>query len=127
MPVIHDLICSACGAISVDAVSTLIDTSCIDCRRGRYEIYYGNWNRRNAVPLNDKDSVTLYKHPGTGKVVYPGRADVPMPERYRNAGYERVQLRSLRDIDRFSQQHNVVNEAAHYNSGNGYDYESGRR
>lgn len=124
MAVLHDLICSRCSAISVDAVSTLIDSECIDCHAGRYEIYYGNWGKRNAAALDARDSVSVYRHPKTKKIVYPGRNDVAMPERYRAQGYERVTMRSLRDIDKFSREHGVVNEAAHYNSGNAYDSES---
>ena len=127
MPVIHDLICSACDYVMLDASSEHIGAQCI-CG-GVYEIYYANWYKRNAVPLHPKDSVTVYQHPRTGKVLYPGRNDVPMPERYRAQGYERLHLRSLHEIDHFSRQHGVVNEAAHYDPGSGraYDDEPGRR
>ena len=127
MPVIHDLICSHCEDVVLDVLSTAIGTKCPDCKRGVYEIYYGNWYKRNAAALDQESKVTVYKHPETGKVIYPGRNDAPMPERYRSAGYERVEMRSLREIDRFSKEHGVVNEAAHYDSGNAYDSERGRR
>jgi len=127
MPVIHDLICDACGEVYIDVMSTSIGSECIHCKQGALEIYYGNWGKRNAAALDQESKVTVYKHPETGKVIYPGRNDAPMPERYQSAGYERVEMRSMREIDRFSKKHGVVNEAAHYNRGNAYDTERGRR
>ena len=65
--------------------------------------------------------------PGPKKIIYPGRNDAEMPERYRVQGYERIELKSLSEVDRFSKKHGLVNEAAHYNRGNSYDHERGRR
>lgn len=130
MAVIHDLICDRCGEILDDVPSTVIGSKCAYCMKGRMEIYYGNWGRREkATPLDAKDATVVYEHPVTGKVVYPARNDIPMPERYRAAGFERVEMRTLNAIDRFSEKHGLVNEAAHYDRGSGrsYDTERGRR
>lgn len=127
MSVIHDLICNECGAIVLDIPSTLIGGKCAECFRGVMEIYYGNWGKRHATPLSPKDATVVYKHPRTGKVIYPGRNDQPMPERYRTQGFERVEMRSLRQIDHFSEEHGVVNEAANYDRGSGRSYDEGRR
>lgn len=126
MPVIHDLICDKCGDIVLDALSTAIGSKCI-CRKGRMEIYYGNWGKRNATPVSAKEAAVVYKHPKTGKVIYPGRNDQPMPARYQAQGYERVEMRSLRQLEQFSEKNNVRSEAAWYDRGSGRGFEDGSR
>lgn len=125
--VIHDMICGACDEISLDRPYSDKGTLC-RCG-GVLEVYYGGRSAQNAARISGPDTLALWKHPATGKVLYPGRNDVPMPERYRQQGYERIELRSLREIDSFSRRHNLVNEAAHYDRGSGrsYDDEPGRR
>jgi hypothetical protein len=78
----------------------------------------------NLSPLGmHKSEVTVvYENPATGKVCYPGRADVPMPERYARQGFEKRELRTLREVDRFSKFHGVTNERAHFDrNGKGLD------
>jgi len=79
---------------------------------------YGNISPR---PMSASESTVVWENPATGKVSYPGRNDAPMPERYARRGYERRELRTLREVDAFSAAHGVVNEKAHFNSGNGLD------
>lgn len=123
MPVIKDLICSRdeCDHVVADQLSTEVGKKCPRCKRGTLVTYFGTRTSRNATPINSKDRVVVWQDPKTGKVSYPGRNDVPMPERYRQRGYVRVEMGSLKEIDRFSKQQGVVNERAHYNSGNGID------
>lgn len=54
-----------------------------------------------------------------GKVQYPGNADVPVPERLRKRGYERVEI-SPSQMKSFERQHGVASERRHFNKGNGF-------
>ena len=71
MPVIHDLICDACGEVYIDVMSTSIGSECIHCKQGALEIYYGNWGKRNAAALDQESKVTVYKHPETARSSTP--------------------------------------------------------
>jgi len=103
-------------------------TVCLECG---HEIEFGQFPfcphqevHGNLSPLgmHHSEVTVVYEHPGTGKIRYPGRADKPMPERYAKQGYVKRELRTLREVDRFSKQHNVVNERAHFDSnGKGMD------
>jgi len=57
------------------------------------------------------------KCPEDRRVRYPGSHACRVP-----AGYERVYLRSLADVDRFERVHKVVNERMHFDrNGRGLD------
>lgn len=126
MSVHHDMQCDNCGSVVYDLPLSIEGTKCT-CG-GTMEIFW-NAPRRNAIAFDLKDAVVVYEHPETGKIVWPGRNDRPMPERYRLQGYARKEMRSLHEVDQFSKKHNVVNEAAHYDRGSGrsYDTEPGRQ
>ena len=72
----------------------------------------------SPLGMHASERTVVYEHPGTGQIRYPGRADAPLPERYRQQGFVKRELRTLRDVDTFSKQHHVVNERAHCD-GNG--------
>lgn len=73
-------------------------------------------------PIDPSEAAVVYHHPGTDKIRWPGRADVPIPERYRRQGYERREFRSLRELDQFSKARGVIHEKSHFNSnGRGMD------
>jgi len=118
--VVHDMICDRCGEIVYDLPLSKEGAKCV-CL-GRMEIYW-HQRPRNAVAFSAEETTVVYEHPVTGEVRYPARNDQPMPERYRQQGFEQRELRSLREVDRFSKEHGMINERAHYNSGNGYDQE----
>lgn len=61
----------------------------------------------------------MFENPKTGKVSYPGRNDVPLPKRLADAGFERKEMRSLRQVENFEKEHKVLNQAMHYDSGSG--------
>jgi len=67
---------------------------------------------RNAA-WGDKDAVVVFRKPD-GTISYPGRNDAPTPK-----GCERVEMKSLREVQRFERENGVRCEAMHYNSGNG--------
>ena len=116
---LHDFMCNLCGWIVVDMDIRNEHMGCV-CGQGQLEIYY-HARTRSAIAIGPQDATVVYEHPVTKHVVYPGRNDQPMPERYRVSGYQRKEMRTLREIDRFSETHGLVNERANYNSGNGYD------
>ena len=124
MAAYHDFQCDSCGEIFLD-MPVRVDQSKCPCGPGRLEIFWNAPTSRNATPISTGDACVVYQHPLTGKVIWPGRNDEPMPARYQARGFERREMRSLGEIDKFSQSQGVVNERAHYNSGNGYD--EGRR
>lgn len=77
---------------------------------------------RHVPVAHEKERAVVWRDPRTGTVAYPARNDSPMPQRYREAGYERHELGTLRELDRFERANNVVNEKGHYDSnGRGYD------
>lgn len=67
---------------------------------------------RNAE-WSDRDAVVVFKYPD-GRISYPGRNDKETP---RNA--ERVVMRSLREVERFSRDHGVTAHIAGYDQGSG--------
>lgn len=115
----HDMQCGSCGSLFY-GVPVSSDSPCV-CG-GRLDIFW-NARPRNARPLGPEETTMVWEHPATGQVVYPGRNDAVMPERYRVAGYRRRELTSLREVDRFSDAHRVVNERAHYDSGSGRGFD----
>ncbi len=65
----------------------------------------------------------VYQHPLTGKTVYPPRNDEAMPSIYANAGYERKELSTLREVEKLEKQDGVQSEVAWYDKGSGHaDY-----
>lgn len=82
------------------------------------------WWKRPCGPAqwDDNTSVLVLVNndpncPADVKVRYPGRHDAKVP-----AGYERVYLRSLKDVDKFEREHKVMNHRMHYdNNGRAID------
>lgn len=71
---------------------------------------------RHIPAAHAKERAVVWRHPQTGEVAYPGRNDIPMPVHYQARGFERHELPTLRDLDRFQSRQGVVNEKAHYDS-----------
>lgn len=84
---------------------------CPHCHAALEQVWWKRTVSRNAQ-WDDNTSVMVFKDAATGKVRYPGRHDAKMP-----AGYERVYLRSLREVESFEKQHNVRSEMAWYDKG----------
>lgn len=99
--------------------------NCPDCGQ---ELKIGSWpfcgplghgtpqGNLSPRPVHDSEAAMVYLHPETGQVRYPGRADRPMPERYRQQGFEERRLRTLRELDGFCKSRGLVNHKAHYDS-----------
>lgn len=93
---------------------------CGSCRRpaGR-----GDFIHSRPASVCEKERSVVWQHPGTGEVRYPGRNDVPMPKLYEQQGFARREFTSLRELESFSKQKGVVNEAVHYDRGSGRGFE----
>lgn len=80
---------------------------------------HGRPHGKQGGVVHPQERSVVYRHPGTGKVAYAPRNDVPMPDRYRRWGYVREELPTLRDVERFEKQENVRSEVAWMDSGTG--------
>src|SRR5512146_1364783 len=116
MPRMLDYRCASCGHEVLDKFFMEVPDvyPCPQCGAAMDRAWYVLRGQR--APWSDADSVVVFRDKDGG-LRYPGRNDVPTP-----AGYERVVMRSLREVDKFERQHNVVNEAMHYDrNGRGMD------
>lgn len=86
---------------------------------GVLEIQY-NLRKQDASVHSTEKAVVFY-HPKHG-FRYPGRNDTPMPKEYKKSGFERLELTSLRDLQRLEKQAGVVNERVHFDRGSGRDF-----
>jgi hypothetical protein len=73
--------------------------------------------RRERTQWDEREAVVVFKD-ANGKVRYPGRNDAPTPK-----GYERVVMRSDREVSRFEREHKVLNEARHFDRGSGRGFD----
>lgn len=80
------------------------------------------WGTRHAPSMHSSEVATVWEHPGTKQVRYPDRNDRPMPTRYRQQGFERRELKTLREVERFERERGVQSEAAWFNRGSGRSF-----
>ena len=121
--VIHDLNCLKCNRVIRNHVfpsaASLDDPRQMTCEcGGRFEIQYNvSYGRQFSGGWNGlkKDQITVYEGPN-GEVSYPGRADVPMPERLAKRGFVRRELQPC-EVSSFEKKNGVVCESLHWNSG----------
>jgi len=120
MAVLQDFECPACGRKEYDVYCTggIHFKNCL-CG-ARMDIL---WQRHSQdwIGIHPRERAVVWYNPQTGRHSTPGRNDVPMPERYRKAGYERREFETLRDLDKYCKANKLVNEKANYNSGRSYD------
>lgn len=116
----HDLVCDKCGSIRLDFSSTSFDSLTHELCGGTFEILWTASHPRDAVASATERTV-VWENPLTGEVRYPGRNDAPIPARYRDQGYVRRELSSLREVEKFEKSHGVRNQAAWYDRGSGRD------
>ena len=117
MAVLVDVICSQCNERVLDKWSTMIGTK---------HTCGGEWERwwtltRGLDPgTHPSDKVVVYQSlKEGGHIQYAMANNIPVPERLRQRGYERVEL-NVRDLASFEKKHHVANERRHYNRGNGF-------
>ncbi len=97
------------------------------CKNCGYNYREGEWpwcphgrpHGRQGGAVHTSERAVVYRHAGTGNVVYPPRNDQPMHPMYANSGYERVELPSLRDVERLEKQDNVRSDIAWFDRGTG--------
>lgn len=115
---VHDLECTNAGCAHVELNAIVKNghiTRCPRCRHRRtitYPMHSGSYARTAAVHSSERAVVWMNR--ATGSVATPPVNNAPMPARYRDNGYERVEFDSLQSLDRFCKSRNLVNEAAHY-------------
>jgi len=104
----HDFECSHCGDIFEDMPLYVENTQC-PCG-GTFEIH---WSRPSQnAQVHAKERSVVWRNPATGEIAYPPRNDVAMPERYRQRGFERHELPSLKSVEHFEKTQHVRNEKA---------------
>lgn len=64
------------------------------------------------------ERAVIFRNPETGEIRTPARNDADMPESYRQAGFERVEV-SNHQIRRELEREGHVMEAAYYDNGSG--------
>ena len=107
--IFHDLCCSTCGLTLIDFPLPFYSDSIVHALcGGPVEIVFTSPRRRGNAQWGSRDGVVVFRD-ANGKINYPGRNDVPTP-----AGHERVEIRSLADMHRFERDHDVTNEAMHF-------------
>ncbi len=104
-------------------------TPCPEPDCGLY-LEVGDWpwcphesTRKVPYQVHPNERVVVFENPATGEIRYPGRNDVPVPERYAKQGFVRKELPTLRAVEQFEREHGVRNDKMHYNEGNSLDQE----
>src|SRR4029077_13082497 len=82
------------------------DKYCARCGLPHYE--------RHAQVHSSERSV-IYYNPATGEHRTPPRADMPLPEVYKQQGYERKEILSM---IQYEKETGIVHESSNYQSGN---------
>ena len=112
-----DFVCSACGT-RVWAIASVDETRTCACGHEMSQDWLprikhdAQWDDNTSVLVLVNDDPSC---PADVRTRYPGRHDCRVP-----AGYRRVYLRSLQEVNRFERDHKVANHVMHYDS-NGRD------
>ena len=122
MAVLIDVICSRCNEVQIDVWSTILDTKHSYCD-GTWERYWTITDHMPPASHPSERSIVYISAKEGGRVQYPGRNDVPVPDRLKRRGYERVEM-SPRELRQFEKSHHVVNERMHFDR-NGRGMEDG--
>lgn len=112
MPKFLDLECP-CGAEVTDLFVMRVPSHLIhwECGKEMETVY--KVRKKPNVQWSDKDAVLIFKKPD-GSYSYPGRNDKATP-----TGYERIYLRSLREVEAHEKKANVRSEVAWFDKGTG--------
>jgi len=110
--VIHDFICMKCDTVLKNMPDRYDHSKHKGC--GGELVIFWNTSVRRPAALPMSDTTVVYYSEKEKQYQYPGRNDVPVPERLRKRGYEKVYLRSDAEVGRFEKQQNVVNERRHW-------------
>lgn len=124
MAVYVDLVCEKCGEIIYDQWSTNIGrahiTSLDDTSCDGYLERLWTLTKAPDPGTHSSEKVVVYESAKEGRVQYPGRNDVPVPDRLAKRGYVRREL-NVSDLRSFEKRHNVANERRHFDrNGRGF-------
>lgn len=61
--------------------------------------------------LSPKDRPVVWQHPQSGEVRYPGLNNSEMPKYYKDLGYERREIMSYNEHQKFCKERGLVNHA----------------
>lgn len=116
-----DLRCESCEAVRYGEVCEEdARPTCHVCNMYMEQCWWGlqksaahaQWQVPTVVHISNDPSV-----PADVRVRYPARIDAPLP-----AGYERVEIRSDREMGKFEREHKVLHHQRHYDrNGGGFD------
>ncbi len=104
---------------SISGRRTLVSWICGDCN------LHNNGNHRHCLGCNkdrierhasvhQSDRAVVYRHPVTGEIRRPARADQPMPAAYADQGYVREEIMSM---VQHVKETGSVHEASNFNAG----------
>ena len=111
-----DLVCSVCGTEVTDFFVMRIPPQILHHEdNGVFEQVFRP--ARSPLQLSERDAVVVFRKPN-GELSYPARNDKPTPK-----GYERIVLKSFREVESFSRQNGVVHEASHFDRGSGRGFD----
>lgn len=66
--------------------------------------------------IHPRERAVIYRNPATGEIRTPPRADTPMPETYKAAGFERVEIDTHQRRRELEREGHMM-EAAYYDNG----------
>lgn len=118
----HDLICTGCEEILYDE---LVHISLIDSKQLRhsihaqhhFDIHYAS--RSHTASVHSSEAAVVWVSEREGKVQYPPRNDIPIPDRLQSRGYVRQELKSLQSLHTHEKKHKVLSERAWMDRGSG--------
>ena len=114
-----DWVCQACGHEEIDALASEdAYQPCIKCHAMMSQRWWGT--RKRYAQWSDADAVLVHMTddpsvPEDRRIRYVGSHEAKL-----KAGYRRVYLRNLQEVNRFEKEHRVANHVMHYDS-NGRD------
>ncbi len=118
--IFHDLQCYRCDELWED-----FDTAQVPPRMrhltcgGVVEIVYRPKSQRPAQ-WSDQDAVVVFRDPSTGQFSIPPRNDAPTPH-----NMERVEMRSLPEVQLFEKKHGYRSEMVQFDPGTGRGFATG--
>ncbi len=120
----HDVKCATCGKVETNYYLADWPDRVMHMKGkrtcGEYVIQWSLGTSHQAS-VNERERAVVWAHPVHG-IRYPGRNDAPMPEAYRKAGFERKELTSYSELQRFCKAKGIANEHAEFDRGTGHDF-----
>lgn len=117
MAIMHDFRCNSCSKTFLDitefdrALGSVAPRPCPACNALCHRVFLPRGNRNATIAAKER---TVYYRGPNGDIRIPGRNDVPMPEKFRRLGYQRVECESLADVRRLEREKGGVIEASNY-------------